>query len=141
MCLPFPDLAERTLAKGVHCGFEWGIVHNGHGFRCGYVRLEPDHPWFEKSYDELYTLAPDLDVHGGLTFSQHGKPCPTHGEEAEWWIGFDCAHAGDAPDPTLPNAMRFGTESDEVRTTEYVKAECLSLAEQAFMAEAEHARA
>jgi hypothetical protein len=60
-----------------------------------------------------------------------------------YWLGFDCAHAGDAPDGSLRGQdsrevadlygmfdgsfSRFGT----VKTTEYVAAECRRLAEQA----------
>lgn len=39
MCLPLPKLEEHTLGKGEHAGFAWHVVHNGMGFRCGYVRV------------------------------------------------------------------------------------------------------
>jgi len=32
-----------------------------------------------------------IDVHGGLTFARSGK------DSDMWWLGFDCAHAGDHP--------------------------------------------
>lgn len=136
MCLPFPTLAQQTLNKGEHLGFEWEVVQNGLGYRCGYVRVTPGHPWFGKGYDDI-----NADVHGGLTFCGHGKACPTHGPEAEWWIGFDCAHAGDAQDPELTWA-KYGESvyqmpsyrGDKIRTQEYVEAECRSLCEQASLA-------
>jgi len=115
MCLPIMDLDNRTLAKGEHNGFAWQIVHNDMAYRCGYVRVMPGHPWFGKDYDGI-----DVDVHGGLTFSKAGAACPTHGEHAEWWVGFDCAHGGDAPDPKLPNyrsSMYFGGR-DTIKATE-----------------------
>jgi hypothetical protein len=137
MCLPFPNLAEQTLAKGEHLGFEWEVVQNGAGYRCGYVRVLPSHPWFERHYDDIAA-----DVHGGLTFSNHGKACPTHGREAEWWVGFDCAHAFDAPDPSLKwsrdgaqGPLRMRDYGGEIRTQEYVEAECRSLCEQASQAQ------
>lgn len=129
MCLPFDDLAERTLGKGEHLGFEWEIVRNTIGFRCGYIRILPGHPWFGKHYDEI-----DAHVHGGLTFASEGKACPTHGPEAEWWIGFDCAHYMDAPDPALiepgePTIRSFN--GGVVRSQEYVEKECRNLCKQA----------
>lgn len=142
MCLPFTD---RSLAKGEHAGFEWEIVHNGMGHRCGYVRVLPGHPWFEKPYDDVRVAGDEWpEVHGGLTFADHGKTCETHKGEDEWWLGFDCAHAGDLPDPELPHtrypsvfrelsdAFFGGTSLGEaVRTQEYVEAECRRLCEQA----------
>lgn len=134
MCLPLNDLPERSLDKGTHAGFMWEIVRNICGHRCGYVRVEPGHPWFGKDYDSI-----DADVHGGLTFSESGKVCATHDEAAEWWIGFDFAHAGDAPDPQLPSphskqTLRLLSQNGVVPTHERVRAECLRLAEQAAAA-------
>lgn len=132
MCLPIRDLESRRLAKGEHAGLEFEVVHNDIGYRCGYVRVLPGHPWFGKGYDEI-----DADVHGGLTYAEYGTACPTHGKKAEWWVGFDCAHAGDAPDPALLSASSYrpyGLLGDTIKDTDYVIAECRSLAEQAVAA-------
>jgi|ERR1043166_533244 hypothetical protein len=136
MCLPFSDLSERTLEQGTHLGFLYEIVHNGNGYRCGYVRVLPGHPWFGKGYDDV-----GAEVHGGLTFAQAGSSCPTHGPEEEWWLGFDCAHCDDLPDPKLPGSARMvGMLSGlreygaEVRSQEYARRECFRLAEQAAAA-------
>ena len=140
MCLAIHDLEERRLASGTKDGFEFEVVHNDIGYRCGYIRVLPGHPWFGKEYQQI-----DCDVHGGLTFASKGTACATHGEEAEWWVGFDCAHFGDAPDETvMPQAylaihQRIQREiprpsilpPDVVRTTEYVVRECGRLARQA----------
>lgn len=127
MCLAVPDLEQRTLAKGEHAGFEWHIVNNDRfGFRCGYVRVLPGHPWFGARYDEV-----NAEVHGGLTFAEHGTACPTHGKADEWWLGFDCGHGGDASDPSLPAEHRDVYDYGVVRTQAYVEAECRSLCEQA----------
>jgi hypothetical protein len=147
MCLPIDNLETHRLEKGEHRGFEWEIVHNGRGNRCGYIRVMPDHPWFEKDYNDV-----NVDVHGGITFAAFGKECPTHGAVAEWWVGFDCAHAGDAQDFSLPWTRYSDDEQakererqmdrgyivamrrDVVRDTDYVRAECLRLADQAAAA-------
>lgn len=139
MCLPIDP--DHYLAQGTHAGHEWVVVHNGNGYRCGYVKVEPGHPWHGIGYDDI--RLPDgewPDVHGGLTFSEPDEPCDKGGEDAGWWLGFDCAHSGDLKDPSLPNERpaRVYPSWDEldsrIRTTEYVEAECRKLAEQASLA-------
>ena len=132
MCLSIAvDRPDHVLSKGEHEGFEFVTVRNGNGYRCGYVRVPVGHPWHGKGYDEI---EPYPDVHGGLTFAEADKPCDKVGEDDAWWLGFDCAHAGDAPDPALPGYKDYGISLREygaIRTTEYVEAECRSLCEQA----------
>ena len=37
-----------------------------------------------------------LDIHGGITFGdKYLEGSPVYQDEHTWWIGFDCAHAGD----------------------------------------------
>jgi hypothetical protein len=120
-----------VLASGHHAGFEWSVVHNGMGYRCGYVKVEPGHPWFGKGYNDI-----ECEVHGGLTFAAADVDRGKGGPDDGWWVGFDCAHAGDAADPALPGSHRgwprFRIDLGEsVRTQEYVEAECRSLCEQA----------
>lgn len=147
MCLPFNDLERRTLAKGEHAGFHWQVVQNYYGYRCGYVRVEPGHPWYGKKdvcyVDGCWEDTPHdcqrlkARMHGGCTFGEYGKACPTHGSEAEWWIGFDCAHLGDAPDPTLSSYHESWRGTDGVvRSQAYVEEQCRSLCEQAAAAAA-----
>lgn len=144
MCNPVttahPDV---LLDKGVHEGYEWEVTSNRIGYRCGYVRVPQGHPWHGKGYDDVRTADGDWpDVHGGLTFAEPDTDCGKGGEDSAWWVGFDAAHAGDAPDPELPGynahyarysrALPFG--SDTIKTTEYVAAECRNLADQAATA-------
>jgi hypothetical protein len=130
MCLPIAvRRPDRVLAHGEHAGHEWMIVHNGSGHRCGYVKFEPGHPWHGKGMDDI-----DASVHGGITFAAPDMPCDKGGDDNGWWVGFDCAHSGDAADPTLPGAKEIyltAFEGDVIRTTEYVQAECESLCEHA----------
>lgn len=148
MCLPVAVARPNdVLATGSHLGFEWSIVHNTMGYRCGYVKVERGHPWFGKGYDDI-----EAEVHGGLTFAEADKPCDKGGPDDGWWVGFDCAHGGDAPDPQLNQRGRrdevgslcrlmsdmfhgYGEAGGPiVRTQEYVEAECRSLCEQAAKA-------
>ena len=111
---------SAILGRGTHAGFDWMIMHNQLGFRCGYVHIPPTHPWYKRGYDELGC---DPDVHGGLTFAG-----PRLADD-DWWLGFDCGHLGDAQDPTLPHTVQmpsFGCDQT-VRTQEYVQRECEKL--------------
>src|SRR5262249_25376638 len=77
------------------------------GSWCGYVGVPEEHRMFGLSYDQASSLAADeyLRVHGGLTFAgtcQEGAEdtgichIPQPGQpDKVWWLGFDCAHAGD----------------------------------------------
>ena len=139
MCNPVttrnPDV---LLAKGVHEGYEWEVTSNRIGYRCGYVRVPLGHPWHGKGYDDVRTADGDWpEVHGGLTFAEPDTDCGKGGDDNAWWVGFDAAHAGDAPDPELPGydarmAIGYGT----VKTTAYVASECRRLADQAAEAAA-----
>lgn len=117
---------DDVLSKGEHLGFQWMTVHNCMGYRCGYIRLPQGHPWH--GMDDCDVPA---DVHGGITFSEADEPCDAPGPDTDWWIGFDCAHAGDAPDPSLPGYRAFLRSFGTIRTQSYVEAECRRLCEQA----------
>lgn len=83
------------------------------GYYCGYVGLEPSHPYYGKDYDELSYI----DVHGGLTFSNSHIPnIPETLNDGLWYVGFDCNHFGDR---TLFEPKELG----RFRTTEYVNHE------------------
>ena len=100
MCLATAvESPDRVLEKGEFADHEFIITHNYAGGRCGYVKVEPGHPWHGVNYDSLQSVL----VHGGLTFSQPDIACEAEGSDNGWWLGFDFAHFGrDAADPTLP---------------------------------------
>jgi hypothetical protein len=130
MCLSIAiDRPDDVLAKGEHLGFQWVVVHNGMGYRCGYVRVPLGHPWHGKDYNDL-----NVEVHGGVSFAEADVPCDAPGADTDWWIGFDCAHAFDAPDPELtlirPD-QAFRVREAEVRAQAYTENECRSLCQQA----------
>ncbi len=140
MCLSIAiDRPADVLAHGEHLGYEWMVIHNGMGHRCGYVKVPPGHPWHGGNYNDI-----GADVHGGLTFAEADVPCGKGGADDGYWLGFDCAHSFDAPDPALPVApvyadvmakvRVFSPSLSSVRTHEYVEAECRSLCEQAAAA-------
>lgn len=113
---------ECVISEGDHAGHKWLIAHNGMGFRCGYVHVPVGHIWHGKDYDSI-----QADTHGGMTYAESDTE-----KDGGWWAGFDCAHSGDAPDPSLPASSRMPHHAgDEIRTQEYVESECRSLCEQA----------
>lgn len=116
-------------------GYPCLIVRNPLGALCGYVGVNPDHPFHECDYDDV-----DVDVHGGLTYADHcqdGAPeaegichVPKPGDtDAVWWFGFDCAHAGD----TAPYMLKYPalrTPYETYRDVAYVSGEVWRLAKQ-----------
>ena len=134
MCLPMKVMNPScVLAEGVHAGHEWTVVHNGMGYRCGYVKVDPGHPWHGKGWGDV-----DVEVHGGVTFAEADMQCEKDGPDNGWWIGFDCAHSCDARDPELAATtdegkygllrdMRYGTFGGSVKSQRYLERECISL--------------
>lgn len=85
---------EPDLVEFEHCGFKCIVFrqasretceefHMSGGHLTGYVAIDKDHTFYGKDAYHLY-----LDVHGGITFAEIGN-------EELFFIGFDCAHAGD----------------------------------------------
>lgn len=154
------DAQLNELSHGVHMGYEWYTAHNELGYRNGYVRVTKSHPWFGKHMSMKPIVA--IDVHGGITYTEKGPPLFVPRFSYQWWLGFDCGHAGDAPDidlipddvkaameivngaftlsrSTVPSEglgsfFTFMHEQGVVRSQEYVEQECKRLAEQAFAA-------
>ena len=99
--------------------------HDSLGHLCGYVGVPKSHPWYGLGYDDI-----DAEIHGGLTFSQHEtdreEPYPHDTGQDIWWVGFDCAHAGDM----IP---RYVSEfpGETCRDENYVRQEIESLVHQA----------
>lgn len=142
MCNPITtDNPGALLSKGIRHGYEWEVTTNGLAVRCGYIRIPPGHPWHGKHYSEIHA-----DAHGGVNFSEPDLHCGKGGKDDAWWLGFDCGHAYDARDPTLPG---YRPEYDEIfserntppgwprmtiKSTAYVEAECWRLIDQAAAA-------
>jgi hypothetical protein len=109
------------------------IIHPA-GHRCGYVAVPEGHKYHGKGYDDV-----PVNVHGGLTYAggKSDYPAPSAGL---WWLGYDCAHLGDAADPELMQGeykelygrglLGHRFDDDTVRTMEYCINECESLAKQ-----------
>lgn len=65
------------------------------GWGNGYACIPPGHPLHGKDYDTVHDLMPDLEVHGGLTFSSSAnevKEWKPKGLKNYWIVGFDTCH-------------------------------------------------
>ncbi len=107
-----------------------GVFNDG-GWRCGYVGI-PKNMKLSINEDEL-------GVHGGITYSSYDKSELPFLPDDMIWLGFDCYHAGDALDitsqkryfPKSPINQFLTIMSDNVvRDKDYVRAECIFLANQ-----------
>ena len=100
------------------------VLNEGLGNYCGYAGVPNDHPWYGKTYMQLEQFDNYPDVHGGITFAGHIKGQ----DDCIWWIGFDCAHAGD----WLPHMTGewLAIEPHHKWTVEEVAEETRRLAEQ-----------
>lgn len=123
---------EPNRLNWKHKGLDCMIVRNGWGLHlCGYVGVKPGHPAFGKHYNDI-----DVDVHGGLTYSEEcsGSIChiPEAGEEDQThWFGFDCAHLYDHRPGHDSSSRLFGDDPNMCyKNIAFVKAETEKLAEQ-----------
>ena len=140
---------------GTYKDYEYLIVLNHMGHRCGYVAIPPGHKannvgqrqnTFTKDY-ELDYFNLNIECHGGLTFgsNKHGlkrllsTPCTDH------WIGFDCGHLYDKSDLEAlekyygegyaENRKKyehkfFDDVNSEIRSYRYAENECKKIIEQ-----------
>lgn len=96
----------ETLAYGFYKGYEFRILNLG-PHPTAYVNIPANHPCFGKSYNEIYDYGIDIDVHGGLTYSNQ-KLRTESDYLVGWWIGWDYAHYDDYSgfEETLPNKLQ-----------------------------------
>jgi hypothetical protein len=124
-----PWLDEPDRLDWQHDGVQCFIHREQHlGHLCGYVGVEPGHPWHGEDYRALANV---VDIHGGLTFA--GDHCRGYIHQTPagvvWWLGFDCCHCGD-----LCPFMVGRFASDVYRDISYVKAQTECLAQQVRVA-------
>lgn len=82
------EIKTKLIANTNLRGYKYETLY---GYGCGYVGVPEGHPWHGMEYDDLR----DVDVHGGLTWSENY----IRGDEEAgwWWVGFDTSHVGDDP--------------------------------------------
>ena len=122
---------DWILKEGTHEGFEYVVMNNGRGYRCGYIKVPNRHSWYAITWEALRERS-SIDVHGGLNFADYD-------EKEGYWIGFSCDHGGDKIDLSLPFDERIKRIHENIVnpdhfvlwTTEMVVNECKRLCEQA----------
>lgn len=87
---------------------------------CGYVAVKSNNQYYKKDGD-------DLDIHGGITYTSHKLVLQPESGEENWWLGFDCAHAGDI---SMVFHDRNHFTDDTYKDKAYVIRETKRLAEQ-----------
>lgn len=146
--------------KDKYKNYTYMVVAQPSGHRCGYVKIPSKSKLYKVDYDENLglskrimnnkvigkrgimsvfcwdgkTITPSIlfDVHGGITFSDSFKTLKG------WWLGFDCAHAGDGKDKSIMDERNLRLEEeyhlsfsgDVIRTKGYVEQECKNLIDQ-----------
>jgi hypothetical protein len=96
---------------GSYKDYEYLIVLNKSGHRCGYVAIPNDHKYSRspkennelingKTYASYHYENLDIDCHGGLTFMgpDHDLKFLVETKCKDIWIGFDCGHYLDLAD-------------------------------------------
>lgn len=81
----------EVLFQGTYYGYQFYIMNLG-THPTAYVEIPITNKLFGKTYNEIYEMGVDIDVHGGLTYSRNHL---FGGEMNKWFIGWDYAHAGD----------------------------------------------
>lgn len=125
-----PWIDEPDSVDGAFGDIPWVLRRGptGLGHWCGYVAIAPGHPWHGRHYADI-----PVEVHWGLTWDGDGRP-DFPDLPGWWWVGFDCAHAGDLV-PGMVDLLPPGlVEGDTYRTVDYARAEVETLAAQVGLA-------
>lgn len=101
--------ASYTTNEGLHAL----IILTNNGYRVGYVGVPLEHVAANRSSDTLYSFS----VYGGVTFAGH--PIFAEASNSRWYIGFDCAHLGDAADEGALLSYGMDCTTYGFRTQEY----------------------
>ena len=128
---------EPDKVEWVRYGLPCLIIRSPTGALNGYVGVFPGHPCYGLKYDDIHN-----NVHGGLTFADFGggEYISHYQAQNAYFIGFDCAHAGDII-PLLLSYQHIGITkdasgkkfppyptSDTYKNVEYVKLQVEKLA-------------
>ena len=115
----------ELLCKGKYKNYNYYVLNLG-THPTAYIEIPKENKLYRKSYDEIYKIGCDIDVHGGLTYSNN----ELMGIKSEnWFIGWDYAHCGDycGYEEFMPESIRtYGKKW----TTEEIIEECKNAIDQ-----------
>lgn len=118
----------EILCQAWYMGYKVLIV-NYFTHPCAYIGLPSNHKYDHVYYEDI----PDIDCHGGLTYSGDDHQVVNELQNSGWFIGWDYAHFHDWCG-TFP---RLG---DKVWTTIEIIKECTSVVDQLIDIQATHLR-
>ena len=115
----------ELLCKSKYKNYNYYVLNLG-THPTAYIEIPKENKLYRKSYDEIYKIGCDIDVHGGLTYSNN----ELMGVKSEnWFIGWDYAHCGDycGYEEFMPESIRtYGKKW----TTEEIIEECKNAIDQ-----------
>ena len=117
-----PWMNEPDYEEFYHAGVRCVIKRTpSGGHLCGYVAIPRGHPDYCKINTDDESSG-HYRVHGGITYAE--KTLPPIYDTGLWWIGFDCAHAGDF----CPRHSMASDKDESYRDIGFVRFECAKLA-------------
>lgn len=113
------DRKLELLHSDKYKGYNYYILNLG-THPTAYVEIQKDNVLYGKDYNEIYDEDYDIDVHGGLTYSNSYLMGI---ETVNWFIGWDYAHWNDYAGYDLRFPSEWQTDSKKWTTEEIIK-EC-----------------
>ena len=115
----------ELLCKDKYKNYNYYVLNLG-THPTAYIEISKEDKLYGKSYDEIYEMGCDIDVNGGLTYSDN----ELIGIKSEnWFIGWDYAHCDDycGYEEDMPESIRtYGKKW----TTKEIIEECKNAIEQ-----------
>jgi len=84
------DIKRELLYKNTYKDFNYYIMSMG-THPTAYIEIPKNNKFYKMDYNKIYDIC-DVDVHGGLTYSNSYL---RDIKDNSWFIGWDYAHAGD----------------------------------------------
>ena len=103
---------REVLDTGYCLGFLYYIMNLG-TYPTAYIKIPEDHKYYGKDMGEI-----DLDVNGGVTFSQEGLNVSENQRIKGWFVGWDYAHCDDYIGFELLYPEQFRTDGKKWTTKE-----------------------
>lgn len=121
------DRKREVLDKGKCLGYEYYILNLG-THPTAYINIPEYHKFFGRLYDEIYDIC-DIEVHGGLTYSEKELWISDSEKIEGWFIGWDYVHYGDYAgyEEMFPEHIRIGGKK---WTTEEIREEVYNVCKQ-----------
>ena len=137
----FNDIKEMEYKSGINKPKEYEILCQSwyYGYKvlivnyfthpCTYIGLPSGHKYDHVYYEDI----PDIDCHGGLTYSGDDHIVVKELQNSGWFIGWDYAHSGDL-------CSSFPIPGDKAWTTMEIINECMSVVDQLIEVQTAHLR-